>query len=617
MCWFATLALLLAVPRFGPAPEGAGGATTPPVFDETPATATVDNGRVRLTFDKAKGVLRSLVYRERELLGPGGGYAQIAYTSRRDPSLVAWKFRLVRKGPDLVEVAFENADPRCPFDFAVHHVVRANEPGFHTYLTFGHDAARSPGVFKLAQYNWCLRVDPALFTTAAVDDRRITPFPKAADLTPDRTVMDATYRLPDGTHYSKYFFSAEMDERHTVHGAMSEKLGVWVVMPGHEHLNGGPEHQELTVHQGGASQVLLAHATAAHYGAGVLTSDSKAGSWSKASVPTFTYVNEGRDQAALWADAKARAAAEVARWPNPWLDDARFQLKRGTVTGRLAFDGGAPAAGARLVLADHEDAEPPLAWQQQWRGYRFCGWADRDGRFALPKVRPGRYDLYAWTPGEFGQFVKRDVRITPEGTAALGELTWDRPRGRDLLWQIGTPDRSAAEFGFAEDFRRWGLWDAIAAAHPNGATFVAGKSRDRDWPFQMAVSQNRDLSWHAPAWRVEFDVPAARTGTAVLTLGVAAYEGKAGPQLRVSLNGAAVGAVDDLVVSGAAHRSGVHAGYQERRVAFDAAKLKAGRNVLTFEMPPPARAAEKRLGAPAAALLWDCLRLEVDRAAAK
>ncbi|WP_439620708.1 hypothetical protein, partial [Gemmata sp.] len=40
--------------------------------------------------------------------------------------------------------------------------------------------------------------------------------------------------------------------------------------------------------------------------------------------------------------------------------------------------------------------------------------------------------------------------VAPEGTAALGGLTWDRPRGGEVLWQIGTPDRSAAEFGFAE-----------------------------------------------------------------------------------------------------------------------------------------------------------------------
>ena len=40
-----------------------------------------------------------------------------------------------------------------------------------------------------------------------------------------------------------------MDENHRVHGAMGDGIGAWILMPSHEHLNGGPEHQELTVHQ--------------------------------------------------------------------------------------------------------------------------------------------------------------------------------------------------------------------------------------------------------------------------------------------------------------------------------------------------------------------------------
>ena len=65
-------------------------------LQETPTTATLSNGRVALTFDKAKGTLKSLVHGGTELLAPGGGYVQIAYTSRRDAPRVKWEFRVIR-----------------------------------------------------------------------------------------------------------------------------------------------------------------------------------------------------------------------------------------------------------------------------------------------------------------------------------------------------------------------------------------------------------------------------------------------------------------------------------------------------------------------------------------
>ena len=82
-----------------------------------------------------------------------------------------------------------------------------------------------------AQLDYALRLDPQLFTWAAVDDDRIREFPKPSALVAKRMVMDATYPLEDGAIYSKYFYSAAMDENHRVHGAMGDGLGAWVIMP--------------------------------------------------------------------------------------------------------------------------------------------------------------------------------------------------------------------------------------------------------------------------------------------------------------------------------------------------------------------------------------------------
>ena len=403
-------------------------------FKADARTMQLSNSEVQLAFDLPGGRLRSLLYHGREMLAPGGGYVQIAPAGADSASRAAFAPRIVRQAPDLVEIAFSNQNPRFPFELESHFIVRAGEPGFHQYLVLGHDAAQHPGVQRMAQFNYALRLDPLLFQWAAVDDDRIREFPQPSALVAAHMVMDATYPLEDGGIYSKYFYSAPMDENHRVHGAIGEGVGAWVIMPSHEHLNGGPEHQELTVHQTDTGPVLLRHYNAAHYGAGELLSDSKEGSWRRASATWMFYFNSGPDRAALWQDAKARAQTESAAWPYPWLDDAQFQLHRGAIAGRLTFDDQTPASEARIILAPHEETPSPFAWQRQWRGYRFYGWTDATGSFSIPKVRPGLYDLYAWKPGVIGEFIQRSLRVGKGETVEAGELTWTLPaRPRDAL----------------------------------------------------------------------------------------------------------------------------------------------------------------------------------------
>lgn len=581
---------------------------------ESADTVRLSSQQIGLVFEKRGGKLKSFTCDGKELLASGGAYVQLSLTGKKGHAPpVRWEYRLCRNEPSLIEISFVNVEAECPFDLESHYVLRAGERGFYNYLMWGHDAKRSPGVHEMAQFNFCLRADPHLFTTAAVDDERIKPFPAPEVLKNAPTVMDSTFHLPDGSYYSKYFYSAVMDERHIVHGMMGSDLGLWLIMPSHEHLNDGPQHAELTVHQTTTSPVLLGTATAAHYGAGVISSDSREGSWSKASAPWFFYVNQGASQAELWRDAKRLAAERAAAWPYDWLDNARFQRSRGQVAGTLVFDDGQPAGGARIILAAHEEHPLSLNWQQQWRGYRFYGWCDADGRFSISRVRPGNYDLYAWKAGTIGAFAHRLVKIEAGQTADLGKLVWSLPRNRQLLWQIGTPDRSAGEFGFADHFRQWGLWDQIAEKYPNGVDFIVGKSRDRDLPFILAVTQNQDLSWHKGAWRIAFDSGAPQTGRAILTVAVTAAESIRTPSLRLALNQKEVGSIDDLHNSGAIHRSGLWGLCEHREIAFDAGFLKPQENVLEITLAPPGRAVEKKLGQPASAIMLDCLRLEVEK----
>ena len=139
---------------------------------------------------------------------------------------VQWKFQTVRNEPEFLDIAFANGNAQFPFELEMHYVLRTNEPGFHVYFALGHDASKHPGVITLSQLDYCPRVDPTIFTSAAVDDQRIKAFPPPSALNAGQEVMDATIRMADGTVYSKYFYSAAMDEEHHVHGAMGSDTGL-------------------------------------------------------------------------------------------------------------------------------------------------------------------------------------------------------------------------------------------------------------------------------------------------------------------------------------------------------------------------------------------------------
>ncbi|KAG9155482.1 hypothetical protein Leryth_009898, partial [Lithospermum erythrorhizon] len=81
------------------------------------------------------------------------------------------------------------------------------------------------------------------------------------------------------------------------------------------------------------------------------------------------------------------------------------------------------------------------------KGYQFWTRANSIGHFCIPNIRPGRYSLYAWVPGFIGDYKYTvDINIFPGCRIILGTLTYSPPRSGPTLWEIGTPDRTAAEF---------------------------------------------------------------------------------------------------------------------------------------------------------------------------
>jgi rhamnogalacturonan endolyase len=552
----------------------------------------LDNGLLRVTVDRRRGALTSLEDVStggppRALGLPGGSLYWDANADRVDPpadlgpgpkkgyyrpAAAADLARLTADTPGRAEVVVHAPhNDFFQFDAEYHFVLLRGVSGLYAYVAVAHGADLAAA--RLVQTRFvCRTVTDGTFDLWSVRPDAFVKIPTAA---PVAKLMDATYRLADGTVKTKYLNSVYW-AANPVYGVIGHTdagaTGLWMVEASPEYHNGGPVKQGQTVHD----NVLLRVMQSVHFGASPVT--VAAGEpWRKVYGPFLLYVNHAADARELWSDAVRRQAQEAAAWPYAWVDQAGYVKERGTVTGRLNLAGHTPA-GAWVILAE------PLArgeWTAQSKGYQFWTRAGADGSFAIPHVIPGRYTLYA-SGGDQPQDLSRDgVIVTAGATADLGTLDWHPATHGRTLWQIGTFDRSAGEFRNGGDARQYQMFAAYPKQFPNDVDFSVGKSDIRtDWNYAQ-------WSWfaHDPKWRVHFDVPNTTTGTATLTIGFASAQPPHGRQtdLRVAVNGREVSAIHLPKTGTAGYRGGVQdSPWNVRVIPFDAGLLRAGANELTL-----------------------------------
>jgi rhamnogalacturonan endolyase len=398
----------------------------------------------------------------------------------------------------------------------------------------------------------------------------------------------------------KYHFYVDAGD-HFFHGwtGTQSHIGCWVIYGSNEAQNGGPTKQHNDAQFG---RLLFKILMCGHYGVQGIHIDQDR-QWQKIYGPWMLYLNHGESNDELWADAQNKARQERAAWPLAWMHHPAYPLAgdRGSVGGTLQIndpqDPAASAANAWVGLA-----APSPDWQQQSDGYQFWVHADKDGRFAIPNVRAGRYTLYAFTHGVMDQFRRDDIDVSPGSSIDLGKVSWQPLRFGKQLWQIGVPDRTAAEFRHGDDYRRWGLWQKFPEEFPNGVNFVIGKSRERtDWNYAQ-VNVLKDGAWVGTTWNILFDQPQAPgPGSAILRLALASTHNA---RLTIRVNDQAVDsfrtAADNAMI-----RAGIHGQYSEQDTFFDAALLRAGQNKISLE--------QSAGGNVQKSVMYDCLRLELDQ----
>jgi rhamnogalacturonan endolyase len=259
-----------------------------------------------------------------------------------------------------------------------------------------------------------------------------------------------------------------------------------------------------------------------------------------------------------------------------------------------------------------------MTWQTDAKHYEF--WArsdDPSGRFTIQNVRPGTYQLDAFADGVLGEYVQANVKIPDDGKPVdLGQVDWKPVRHGKQLWDIGIANRTATEFRNGDRYFEMDTQLQYPKLFPDDVDFTIGKSNAaQDWYFEQVphnVDPNAKIApfvgirgdpGNATPFRIHFNLPAAPAGTATLRLAICAASTRS---VDVSVNDKPVDTVDRLPGGDATVvRHGIQGIWYEREVAFDAALMKQGDNVLTLTVPA---------GPVNNGIIYDYVRLELDDA---
>jgi rhamnogalacturonan endolyase len=272
---------------------------------------------------------------------------------------------------------------------------------------------------------------------------------------------------------------------------------------------------------------------------------------------------------------------------------------RGRRGGRGGGFGGFGGFGPRTV-----------DWQTDAKNYQFWVRGDAGGNFSIPNVRPGTYTLHAIADGVLGEFTLTNVVIKTGWPVDLGKLVWQPVRHGRQLWDIGIPNRTGSEFFKGDDYFHWGWYLEYAKLFPYDVTYVVGTSDYRkDWFFEQVPHNTNPTNTtgrgqgRSTTWSICFTLPQAPRGKATLRVAVA---GSAVRNITAGLNDYSIGSVTGLVYNATIDRDGIAGTWIQRELAFDAALMRAGQNVLTLTVPA---------GGLTSGVIYDYLRLELDESA--
>jgi rhamnogalacturonan endolyase len=585
-------------------------------------TFLLENAKVSVRVDKAKATVVSLKRGDRELIRGGTGYWSVSGGSDKGraqafPKAGGAKITLAggKTGEVAIDCRYDGSPGTLPVNVSFRYALTEDSEGLYVYGIFGHPADL-PG-FSVGEARFVLKPDPQVFDWFTVDAKRSRQMPTGRDW--DQGIeanLKEARRLTSGIHKGevehKYGYSALFSES-PAYGwsSSSRKIGLWMVNPSLEYIAGGPAKPELTGHldvNPGGRPVLLNMWHGSHYG-GTSLNLAKGEDWSMVVGPFLLHTNEGGDALSLWRDAMRTAGTEIKQWPYSWVESPLYATNaRVAVTGRLevkdALANTKPGTmWVGLTSPDHEirtgRSREKVGWQRDGKHYQYWAKASADGSFRIKSVRPGTYVLRAFADGVLGEFHRQDIVVEAGKPLALGNLAWQVERAGRTVWEIGIPDRSAAEFRNGDRYWVWGHHLRYRKEFPGGVDFTIGKS---DWKKDWNLCQPLELDDSGrvlgdSTWKVRFDLKE----TTDHRLRIALCGHRANDRLVITVNGSRIGDSGRLPENGVMHRDGHRGLLTELSFRLPADVVKRSGNLLELRL-------EGRVWHQG--LLYDYLRLE-------
>ncbi|KAG8383630.1 hypothetical protein BUALT_Bualt04G0034000 [Buddleja alternifolia] len=592
----------------------------------------MSNGIVNVTLTVPDGNVASVTYK---------GSDNLLETQNLEDNrgLIGMNYKVIVQNKDQTEISFTTTwavgSGKVPLNVDKRFVMLRGSPGFYTYTML--ERLRGWPAFYIQEGRIVLKLQENKFHYMAMSDERQRNMPMPVDRNTGRVldypeaVLLTNPTNPDlkGEVDDKYLYSCD-NKDNKVHGWVSNDppVGVWMITPSNEFRTGGPLKQDLTSHVG---PTILSMFISTHYaGEDIAIKFETQEYWKKVFGPVYVYLNSDvsakNNPSVLWNDAKKRFPDIVLiynslrmtviffRMPMP----SHFHIPKAMLSLGYKNKQAVPAASAYVGLAP-----PGVAgsWQLENKGYQFWTQTDGSGNFLIKNVIPGTYSLFAWVPGTIGDYKHAsDITITSGSNVKANNVVFEAPRKGATIWEIGIPDRTAAEFFIpdpspafklhkyptpVEKFRQYGLWSRYNDYHPKtDLVYTIGQSDYRkDWFFAHVTRNMGNQQFQSTTWIILFDLKnGAKGSNYTLQLALASANQA---ELQVRLNNPNSGPHFTTGLIGkdnALARHGIHGLYHFYSIGIAGSQLVDGRNTIYLT--------QARNQGPFREVMYDYIRLE-------